>query len=233
MNMKKMAAPIYLTILIIHCFLLWTEQIEIAKITKILLMPLLLLYLSAALAPSAKNGKLSKGLIATAFLASWSGDIFLLYEGNLFFIAGMLSFMMAHFCYIILFINIQPFKINRSFLPIMGGIVVLVIGAIILNHLAPKLGELFLPILVYMIVIATMFTSALMISCNTNTKHFGVNYFVPGAALFVLSDSVLSLNIFAYKNVFLGVIVMLTYGFAQFFLAKGFKNYLLKKEHYS
>lgn len=141
--------------------------------------------------------------------------------------------MMAHFCYIILFINIQPFKINRSFLPIMGGIVVLVIGAIILNHLAPKLGELFLPILVYMIVIATMFASALMISCNTNTKHFGVNYFVPGAALFVLSDSVLSLNIFAYKNVFLGVIVMLTYGFAQFFLAKGFKNYLLKKEHYS
>jgi len=229
MNIRRMTAPIYVTVLIIHCFLLWTEQLEIARITKILLMPLLLLYLSEALAPSEIKLKLSKGLIATAFLASWGGDIFLLYEGNLFFIAGMLCFMLAHFCYIILFINIQPFKISKAILPIMSGIVVLVMGAIILNHLAPKLGDLFLPILVYMIIIATMFASAVMISCNTNTKQFGVNYFVPGAALFVLSDSVLSLNIFAYNNVFLGVIVMLTYGFAQFLLAKGFKNYLLNK----
>lgn len=105
----------------------------------------------------------------------------------------------------------------------------LIIGAIIINHLAPKLGDLYAPVVVYMIVIATMFSSAMMISSNTNTKRYGVNYFVPGAALFVLSDSVLSLNIFAYKNVFLGVIVMFTYGFAQFFLAKGFKCYLMNK----
>jgi len=229
MNIQKIAAPIYIVVLLVHCLLLWTEQLEIARITKILLMPLLLLYLSDALAPSAIKLKLSRGLVASAFLASWGGDIFLLYTGNIYFIAGMLCFMLAHFCYIILFINIQPFKISNSFLPIMGGIVVLIMGAIILNHLAPKLGDLFSPILVYMIVIATMFTSALMISCNAGTKHLGVNYFVPGAALFVLSDSVLSLNIFAYKNIFLGVIVMLTYGFAQFLLAKGFKNYLLNK----
>lgn len=229
MNIQKMTAPIYVIVLMIHCFLLWVEQLEIARITKIVLMPLLLLYLSAALAPSLNKPKLSKGLIAAAFLASWGGDIFLLYEGNLFFIAGMLCFMIAHFCYILLFINIQPFKISQAFLPLIGGMVVLVIGAIILNHLAPKLGDLFVPIVVYMIIIATMFTSALLISCNANSKYFGVNYFVPGAALFVLSDSVLSLNIFAYKNVFLGVIVMLTYGFAQFLLAKGFKNYLLNK----
>ncbi|OYZ00229.1 MAG: hypothetical protein B7Y37_10795 [Sphingobacteriia bacterium 28-36-52] len=229
MNLRKITAPLYVVVLLVHCYLLWIEQLEIARITKILLMPLLLLYLAEALAPSLIKLKLSKTLVASAFLASWGGDIFLLYDGNLFFIAGMLCFMAAHFCYIILFINIQPLKISNAFLPITGGIVVLVMGAIILNHLAPKLGDLFLPVLVYMIVIATMFASAIMISCNAGTKQFGVNYFVPGAALFVLSDSVLSLNIFAYKNVFLGVIVMLTYGFAQFLLAKGFKNYLLKK----
>lgn len=229
MILKKITAPVYLLVLLIHCFLLWTEQLEMARITKILLMPLLLLYLSDALAPSPTKLKLSNRLVAMAFLASWGGDVFLLYEGNLFFIGGMLCFMLAHFCYIILFVNIQPFKINNAILPIIGGIVVLCMGAIILNHLTPKLGDLFLPVLVYMIVIATMFASALMISTNAGTKQLGVNYFVPGAALFVLSDSVLSLNIFAYKNVFLGVIVMLTYGFAQFLLAKGFKNYLLTK----
>lgn len=229
MNVKKITALLYVLVLLVHCYLLWIEQIEMARITKILLMPLLLLYIAEALAPSSIKLKLSRSLVATAFLASWGGDIFLLYPGNLFFIAGMLCFMLAHFCYIILFINIQPFKISKAFLPIMGGIVVLVMGAIILNHLAPKLGDLFLPVLVYMIVIASMFASAIMISCNASTKQFGVNYFVPGAALFVLSDAVLSLNIFAYKNIFLGVIVMLTYGFAQFLLAKGFKNYLLKK----
>ncbi|MBT9485025.1 lysoplasmalogenase [Sediminibacterium sp.] len=229
MNLRKLIAPIYVVVLLVHCFLLWSEQLEMARITKILLMPLLLLYLAEALAPSTIKLKLSTRLVALAFLASWGGDIFLLYTGNLFFIGGMLCFILAHFCYIILFINIQPFKISNAFLPIMGGIVVLVMGAIILNHLAPKLGDLFLPVLVYMIVIATMFSSSILISCNAGTKQFGINYFVPGAALFVLSDSVLSLNIFAYKNVFLGVIVMLTYGFAQFLLAKGFKNYLLTK----
>jgi uncharacterized membrane protein YhhN len=110
-----------------------------------------------------------------------------------------------------------------------AAVIGLIIGAIIINHLSPKLGDLYAPVVVYMIVIATMFSSAIMISSNTNTKRYGVNYFVPGAALFVLSDSVLSLNIFAYKNVFLGVVVMFTYGFAQFFLAKGFRNYLMNK----
>ena len=229
MHLKKFAPTIYILVLLVHCFLLWMEQSEIARITKILLMPLLLLYLSEVLAPTKIKSVLPKKLIALAFLASWGGDIFLLYDGNLFFIAGMLCFIVAHFCYIILFIKIQPLKISNAFLPILGGIVVLVIGAIIINHLAPKLGDLYAPVVVYMIVIATMFSSAMMISSNTNTKRYGVNYFVPGAALFVLSDSVLSLNIFAYKNVFLGVIVMFTYGFAQFLLAKGFKCYLMNK----
>ncbi|MFY8024302.1 MAG: lysoplasmalogenase [Sediminibacterium sp.] len=229
MNLRKLAASIYILVLLVHCYLLWVEQSETARITKILLMPLLLLYLSEVMAPTKIKSVLPKKLIALAFLASWGGDIFLLYTGNLFFIAGMLCFIVAHFCYIILFIKIQPLKINNAFLPILGGIVVLIIGAIIINHLAPKLGDLYAPVVVYMIVIATMFSSAIMISSNTNTKRYGVNYFVPGAALFVLSDSVLSLNIFAYKNVFLGVVVMFTYGFAQFFLAKGFRNYLMNK----
>ncbi|OYY11161.1 MAG: hypothetical protein B7Y66_03595, partial [Sphingobacteriia bacterium 35-36-14] len=114
MNLRKLIAPIYVVVLLVHCFLLWSEQLEMACITKILLMPLLLLYLAEALAPSTIKLKLSTRLVALAFLASWGGDIFLLYTGNLFFIGGMLCFILAHFCYIILFINIQPFKISNA-----------------------------------------------------------------------------------------------------------------------
>ncbi len=88
MNLRKLIAPIYVVVLLVHCFLLWSEQLEMACITKILLMPLLLLYLAEALAPSTIKLKLSTRLVALAFLASWGGDIFLLYTGNLFFIGG-------------------------------------------------------------------------------------------------------------------------------------------------
>ena len=76
MHLRKFIPIIYTLVLLVHCFLLWVEQSETARITKILLMPLLLLYLSEVLAPTKIKSVLPKKLIALAFLASWGGDIF-------------------------------------------------------------------------------------------------------------------------------------------------------------
>lgn len=47
-----------------------------------------------------------------------------------------------------------------------------------------------------------------------------------GAALFVLSDSVLAINKFYQSFELAGLLIMLTYGAAQYFIVKGAIEYL-------
>ena len=47
-----------------------------------------------------------------------------------------------------------------------------------------------------------------------------------GALLFVISDSVLAINKFYHPFEIAGIIIMLTYGLAQFFIAEGAIQYI-------
>ena len=57
---------------------------------------------------------------------------------------------------------------------------------------------------------------------STNFKKEAITCFIPGAAFFVLSDGLLALNKFLYHQPILDILVMLTYGLAQYFLVRGF-----------
>jgi uncharacterized membrane protein YhhN len=60
----------------------------------------------------------------------------------------------------------------------------------------------------------------LLLALHTH-QLFGYRYFVIGALLFALSDSILAINKFHTSIHFAGVLIMLTYGLAQLFLVKG------------
>jgi uncharacterized membrane protein YhhN len=45
--------------------------------------------------------------------------------------------------------------------------------------------------------------------------------FIIGATLFVISDSLLAVNLFAYSRMLLSLCVMLTYASAQYLIVKG------------
>lgn len=246
MNYKKIAAPYYLIVLSIHCGLLWMEWTNISKFTKALLMPLLLVYLYKAISspfmagitgPTTDNEgnvlsirPISKPAIILAFIASWAGDLFLIFPGQGFFIAGMISFMIAHISYIYLFNQIQPYQRKHSLIPILVGIIVFHLGTDVMSSIKPTLDKiLILPINIYIFVITIMAMFAFMTIVLPDTKYWGRNFFTVGAAFFVISDMFLALNIFAYQNALLGVGVMVTYGLAQYTLAKGFNSYLLRK----
>ena len=95
MNFRKIAAPYYLIVLLIHCTFLWLEWTLASKFTKPLLMPLLLIYLYSALkAPfnvqtlepktdpdgnPLSTRPISKSIVILAFAASWAGDLFLMF----------------------------------------------------------------------------------------------------------------------------------------------------------
>jgi uncharacterized membrane protein YhhN len=82
------------------------------------------------------------------------------------------------------------------------------------------------PVKIYMAAIAIMTASAANLLSNNLLKVIATTYFVPGAVLFVLSDAVLASNHFLYKDNFLDVVVMLSYGYAQCLMVQGFARYL-------
>ena len=244
MNFRKIAAPYYLIVLLIHCTFLWLEWTLASKFTKPLLMPLLLIYLYSALkAPfnvqtlepktdpdgnPLSTRPISKSIVILAFAASWAGDLFLMFEGKGLFIAGMVSFMTAHISYCYLFNQIQPFRRKNALYPFLLGAFVYHLGTDIMHVIRPNLGDLLIPVYLYMFVITAMAIFAFMTMAVKDTEYWGKYFFALGAAFFVFSDMMLALNIFGSKDLFLGFLVMATYGIAQYLIANGFSSYLLR-----
>ena len=188
-------------------------------IVKPLLIPVLMLLLYSTSSPFAP-----KKILLTGLFFSWLGDVFLLFENrnSLFFIFGLICFLTTHIFYIIYFLRIRS---NAGSLlkkrPILFAFVVLY-GFTLVWQLFPHLGDLQLPVIVYAAVICTMLLCSLHIFYKVN--YLAAVYFVSGAAFFVLSDTLLAINKFYQPFGFAGVLIMLTYCAAQYFIVKGYLN---------
>ncbi len=153
-----------------------------------------------------------------ALLFSLLGDILLLFTeiSSLFFIAGLTSFLLAHIMYILVFLRKVDRTIKKTiFFPLMT----FVYGVVLYYVLYQRLSNMKGPVLVYMVAILVMSNLAYLRSKNVSkTSYFLV--FI-GALLFMISDSVLALNMFykpiAYSNVW----IMTTYALAQVLIIFG------------
>lgn len=77
-----------------------------------------------------------------------------------------------------------------------------------------------------MLITSTMAVSTVNLLSSRSKKNLVINFFIPGAALFMIFDSVLALKMILYSDVsFLGVVVMVSYGYALSLLADGFTRY--------
>ena len=184
---------------------------------KPLLMPTLMVYLFYSYT-TVKNSR----LLFVALFFSALGDIFLLFEfiQPLFFVLGLASFLITHIFYIIFFMRIRsPY---RSFYVKQPWWLLLIygysFGLLILVY--PNLGELEIPVVVYAIIISIM----LMLSLHIQTKvnHPANKYYLSGAILFILSDSLLAINKFYSAFPLAGVWIIITYCSAQFLIVQGF-----------
>lgn len=149
-----------------------------------------------------------------ALVFSWLGDVVLLFQAsnNLFFILGLVCFLIAHIFYTIYFSGfIKKVRFNYFFV-----LAILLYLLSFLWLLFPFLQALKIPVFVYAIVISTM----LLIILHTNFTGKQYKLAVLGATLFVISDSILAINKFYAPFALAGVFIMLTYGLAQYFLVK-------------
>lgn len=140
----------------------------------------------------------------SGLILSFLGDVFLLFEWG--FMPGLGSFLLAHICYIVYFFKIKK-KNVWSWLPF----VLLYLGLFI-YYTYPYLNEMKIPVVIYGITIATM----LYFSISTCSLLL-----ILGAILFVLSDSVLAINMFVQHTIGKEFIVMITYILAQLILVLG------------
>lgn len=198
-------------------------------IAKPLLIPALLLLLFFT-----RSSLPGKNLLLAGLLFSWMGDLFLLFEymNKLFFIFGLASFLTTHIFYIVYFLRIR--SVSISLLKKQPVLVALVpaYGITLVWQLYPHLGDLKLPVIVYAAVICTMLLCSLHIFLKVNQK--AARYFLVGAAAFVISDSLLAIDKFYAQHpahgalradqpfAYAGVLIMLTYCAAQYFIVQGF-----------
>lgn len=204
--------------LLLHLAAITAGWSMVRFVTKPMLMVLLLVFFLAA---GPKTGT-SRFLITLALFFSWLGDVFLMNEGTRYFTAGLASFLVAHLFYIIYFSGLRrkqspPKPWNSILLVILG----LYVG-IFYFFLGPALEQpLKIPVFLYAIVIATMFAMAWHSSGSSARAAARAvtvteaTWFITGAALFIISDSLLAVNAFLHPFNSASFWVMITYGLAQ------------------
>lgn len=218
---KKYWILLFTIILIGNLIGIQLKNSLIQSFTKPLIIPVIIGYFDSKI-PNLMKG-LSKWVLA-ALLFSLFGDFLLMFERNdsIFFLLGLSAFLIAHIFYIIFFHKVRV-KENVKSNPWLLVLVVIYYAALI-NLLSPYLADLKIPVLVYGIVISVMFMLAMHMLFIKN-KPAG-QWMMVGALLFVMSDSILAINKFYQPFEAAGVLIMLTYGMAQFLIVHGAIKYI-------
>jgi len=168
-------------------------------------------------------GQKSKNLVLGAISFSFLGDVFLMFEGQQYFLLGLGSFLVAQISYLLLFrLDTQKKSHSGSSKHKWFSIPIILYGILLLTSLWPQLGEMQIPVLVYAVVITGMGLAALdRYGAVGEASYWAV---LLGAFLFIISDSLIALSRFGQELVeipYAGFWIMLTYILAQFLIIRG------------
>jgi uncharacterized membrane protein YhhN len=213
---KRNGISVFFLVLILHCFFVYFSLPLARGISKSLLLPWLMLYLWAN-----TRGNLSI-LAFTGLVFSFIGDVLLLGKGDLYFLAGMLAFVVTHVCNSAYFVQKNDHNNSRLREAFVAALILMVLSISVFGVLNEKLGSFRIPVLVYMLVISIMAILAAHTASNTHIQKISWNCFIPGAGLFVISDTLLALNKFLFEDPLLDIPVIASYGLAECLLVKGF-----------
>ncbi|WPO77579.1 lysoplasmalogenase [Flavobacterium sp. KACC 22761] len=164
----------------------------------------------------------TKNILLLALLFSWIGDVILLFTelGEIYFILGLVSFLISHIVYCILFNRQTKRKTSRNLIVFGIGSVIIALYLIgMLTVLLPSLGDLKIPVIVYASVISIMLLFAF--NGYLMWQKPGNLYVFLGAIVFVVSDSILAINKFYAPLEKSAFFIMLTYLVAQYLIAVG------------
>ncbi len=206
----------YIGFSVFYLLILLTGQETVAAFMKPFLIPILFFAVYYF-----ENFSTKRALLLALFF-SWIGDVILIFadNGELYFIFGLLAFLLSHLVYIVLFIKQPKGNTNSKTTAFWLGITtILLYFVMMLNTLFPKLGSLKIPVVVYAMVITSMLYFAFKGSLNWLKP--ANNYILLGAIIFVSSDSILAFNKFYEPIPQASFFVMITYTIAQYLITFG------------
>ena len=176
--------------------------------------PLLMITLLAYFLTASKGYPGWRVPVVLALVFSWGGDVFLMMDDM--FVAGLASFLVAHIFYIVAYQKtgaakgrIRPFDLAAF--PLYG--------IVLMWILYPGLGSMLVPVMAYALVLLTMGVWAHKRRGATVIASF--RYVSAGVILFVISDSLIAVNKFAFDVPAERLLVMSTYMAAQFLIVQG------------
>lgn len=156
-------------------------------------------------------------LMLGALLFSLAGDVLLLFvvRSQLFFITGLVMFLLAHMMYILVFLkNRNKKKKNWGFL-----LLTIFYGVGLFYLLYPGLGNMLVPVIVYMFVILGMSNTAYLREGKVSKQSYLLVFL--GSIFFMLSDSILAFTMFYKPLVFGNIWIMTKYAAAQILIVYG------------
>ncbi|MFM8392633.1 MAG: lysoplasmalogenase [Acidobacteriota bacterium] len=153
--------------------------------------------------------------LAAALGLSTLGDIFLALRIEHSFVLGLGSFLLAHLTYVGLFINRWRRPLRPPVIRLGGTVAFLIFSLFFSQWLSPGLGDLAVPVMIYVCAITIMVVSSLW-------ANFSTRLVVLGATLFMISDSILAADKFRVDVPWSGLLIWTTYYLGQYGIAIGF-----------
>lgn len=162
-------------------------------------------------------------LILVGLAVSLVADLVMQWDKSLF-LPGLLIFLVAQLIYVVAFVGVAT---RGSWVRLLPFAVWGVIAFLILN---PYLGDLLLPVAVYMVaIVSMMWRAAAIVGAQGKTRDFELAA-VLGAIAFGLSDTLLALNRFIWHDTltmfsiteaapFISTLVIILYWLAQWGIA--------------
>ena len=198
----------------IHLYASYNKNTKLRARSKGFILPALLgWYICSVPAPS--------GIVIAAILTSWLGDVLLIPNGTKWFVAGGISFMVSHACFVLAYLPQVDFGRIPVWAVLLTAVVYFTAVYFVFQGLKPYLKKaLYYPMFLYLLINGTMNAFALFQLISMPCAATAIAYI--GAVLFFISDSTLFSVRFKKDTVLkTHFIVMLTYIIAEFLIVQG------------
>jgi alkenylglycerophosphocholine hydrolase len=203
--MRKYRLPFFILIFsLLYIFFIPAEPVPVKLLFKIVPMLLIIMY---ALLQRVSKRSFSYWSIVIGLIICTLGDGLIVYS----FVYGLAAFLVGHLFYLAGFIRSMKFSIHRFSMIVPIAIYSFVMSKELINALLHDGNQsLIFPVLAYITIISFMALSAIL---------SGNRFATTGSILFLLSDSILSWNLFVSDISNSGIWIMSTYYAAQFLIA--------------
>ncbi|WP_054954686.1 lysoplasmalogenase [Paenibacillus dakarensis] len=215
---KKYILPLLILLMsILYIFFIPSDPMEVKLLFKLIPMWLMIGYAFLQVSHSRTR---THYLILAGLFFCMLGDGLLIW-----FVVGLSAFLIGHLFYMAGFFSQWRFSIIRFLSIVPIGVYSFIMGSKLVNALEASGDDaLILPVMAYITVISLMLWSAVM------TRN---PWAIVGSTLFVISDSILSWNMFISDVPYSGILIMTTYYSAQFLIARSLSGFQGSVRHSS